>query len=953
MLLDYVQQTIGRILRSACLSAAIIMAAALTTNTAHAQFTDIGAGLTGVHHGPSLWGDDDNDGDLDLFINGQHTLTSLFGDVHRNAPIGTFTAAGTGLPLTYIGTGLTGQAWGDYDNDGNLDLYISGSGFTGPVSQVYKNVAGVYSLAATLTDQYYSAQWGDYDNDGDLDLLCGGGSYHTVIYRNDGTGFTDIGVPFVNGQRGSAAWGDYDNDGDLDVIVTGHIPNLQAPKTRLYRNDGGAFVYVSTATFQGVGTSAVAWGDYDNDGDLDIALSGIGTAVAIPGETRHLMVYRNNGTGTFSPAWTAPVGLAKGSLAWGDYNNDGSLDLLVTGEEFTLGIYTPTARVYKGNGGGVFTDISAGLTGVDEGRASWGDYDNDGRLDILLAGEDAGGTSIAKVYHNTGVYAANTAPGTPTGLSVLTTAHSIKASWAPPADAETPSTTLSYNIYIRSSTGVYSPAPMADVSSGWRRVPELGNAQLVTSRTIGGLTPGATYDVCVQAIDQAYAGSAFACTTSVTLPSNESDVMIHDCIGDVGAEPNLACGGCYWNSSDIYIRNTNDGLINTTDQTPISGASNWVYVKLKNLSATTSSTGRVYVYFAKASAGLAWQTNWVNDVRSGVVYGNIVGYYDVTLPPSGSTTAEVEWTTVPDPSDFGDPDAHHFCLLARYVSWDDPMTFPEVTNQITNTRENNNIAWRNVTVVDGDGPLAAPLDIHNIRAFGVIGRIDFNVPQEEAQNSVLDHGTVTVDLGADLYQRWLDGGAVGVGVRKASQEQGNTEIVVESTNASIQNLSFQDEETFTVRVKIALSADDPGPPGTVYHWDVVQYDDVETDPVGGERYEIHAPGNAGGEGAGKKGVTGTSALAQALRLTASPNPTNGSTRIAYTLPSESAVTVSIFDASGRLVRTLVENEAQAAGNHATTWDGTGRDGRRVPTGTYFYRVHTANGSAEAQIKIVR
>ncbi len=89
-----------------------------------------------------------------------------------------------------------------------------------------------------------------------------------------------------------------------------------------------------------------------------------------------------------------------GSVAWGDYDNDGRLDVLVAG--CTDGTCTArTARVYHNNGSGNFTDANAGLPGVAYSAAAWGDYDGDGRLDILLAG-NTGSARIAKVYHNNG-----------------------------------------------------------------------------------------------------------------------------------------------------------------------------------------------------------------------------------------------------------------------------------------------------------------------------------------------------------------------------------------------------------------------------------------------------------------------------------------------------------------------------------------------------------------------
>ena len=83
-------------------------------------------------------------------------------------------------------------------------------------------------------------------------------------------------------------------------------------------------------------------------------------------------------------------------MAWGDYDNDGDLDILLTGDHGSGG---RVAKVYRNDGGGTFTDIGAGLTGVYDSSVAWGDYDNDGDLDILLTGYSGSG-KVAKVYRN-------------------------------------------------------------------------------------------------------------------------------------------------------------------------------------------------------------------------------------------------------------------------------------------------------------------------------------------------------------------------------------------------------------------------------------------------------------------------------------------------------------------------------------------------------------------------
>ncbi len=262
-------------------------------------------------------------------------------------------------------------------------------------------VAGFTDIGASIANiDFGSVAWADYDGDGDLDILLSGrtasdDSDATLIYRNDGGGnFTDIGAGLVGLKWGSVAWGDYDNDGDPDVLVTGTEgatnTNNSIPVTRLYRNDRGTFVEVNSGIAGYWQQSAVAWGDYDNDGDLDIVLAGRGSDARI---------YRNDGDDTFSDIAAGLPTLWMASVDWGDYDNDGDLDLLLTGEVANTNTFV--SRVYR-NDSSAFTDIGSGLAGVRRGSADWGDFDNDGDLDILLTGAVSANSYGSFIYRNDG-----------------------------------------------------------------------------------------------------------------------------------------------------------------------------------------------------------------------------------------------------------------------------------------------------------------------------------------------------------------------------------------------------------------------------------------------------------------------------------------------------------------------------------------------------------------------
>jgi len=465
--------------------------------------TDIN--MIGISRGAVAWGDYDNDDDQDLIISG-YDLSGYISVIYNNNN-GNFTDISAGLP----GLNLGSSAWGDYDNDGDLDLLLTGYYESNNYfSRIYRNDAGAFTdIVAGLTGVYYSsAVWGDYDNDGDLDILIAGTvsstSLVSKIYRNDNGSFTDIGAGLPGVNQCSAAWGDYDNDGDLDILLTGYQTSGERI-SRIYRNDGGSFIDINAGMME-VSNGSGAWGDYDNDGDLDILLSGLTNT-----SEKITKIYNNNNN-VFSDINAGLPGIASGSVAWGDFDNDGDLDILLTG----AGPSGYISEVYR-NTAGIFTNMKANLTGTVNSSAAWGDYDNDGDLDILLAGNN-GSNYVSIIYKNTSNIP-NTLPLSPTNLQAAALSLSkASLSWTKTTDAETPQNTLSYNIRVGTTAGAGNiVSPMANTTSGYRRINASGNAGFKnTGYALSNLSPG-TYYWSVQAIDQAYAGGTWAAESSFTL----------------------------------------------------------------------------------------------------------------------------------------------------------------------------------------------------------------------------------------------------------------------------------------------------------------------------------------------------------------------------------------------------------------------------------------------------
>ena len=381
--------------------------------------------------------DYDNDGDLDIYlVNGASQIASpdknpSTNALYRNNGDGSFSNVTelTGTGSTSYGTGCT---VGDYDNDGDLDLYIANFG----PNVLYQNSGKGTFIDVSMQSGVANSQWGtscafaDVDNDGNLDLYitnyadyavkndkkcyvrgiwqyCGPRSYPPdtdIFYHNNGNGmFTDLteksgflDVPACHGL--GVAFGDYDNDGDQDLYVA----NDQDPNF-LFQNQGSG-KFEETALLSGVSYSDMGkeeagmgtiFGDYDNDGLLDLTVSNFQK------ETNTL--YHNEGSGFFADVTTlAGIGeITYSYLGWGiaffDYNNDGYKDIFVANGHVLDNItdidrsttYPQRNLLFRNLGDGTFEDVSnqsgSGLTLQKVSRTvALGDYDNDGDLDILV-----------------------------------------------------------------------------------------------------------------------------------------------------------------------------------------------------------------------------------------------------------------------------------------------------------------------------------------------------------------------------------------------------------------------------------------------------------------------------------------------------------------------------------------------------------------------------------------
>lgn len=388
-------------IRRNCRRAGItLLVAALVASAANAQaqghgtqsvalpFVSVQPELLGVRNSyANAWGDFDNDGDLDLAV----SLGSGEVRLYRNDK-GVLLSVGAQLGMPQAGSHeLRGLSWGDYDGDGFLDL-LGGATAKDKLSVVLRNEGGTHftnvAAAIGLTIPNRSARqtnWVDYDNDGDLDVYASDRAGDNTLLQNDSGTFTRVfeGVGPSDGRPTvGACWFDMDMDGDLDLFLA----NQSGAADALWRNDGSRFIDVAPALGMtgpprtaAEGGVGCAVGDYDNDGDFDLFVPNYG----------HNQLYRNNGDGTFTDVAAAlGVGVENHAVGadWGDFDNDGDLDLSVISYEGASGAQAPANALFRNDGTAGFVNVlrrDSPLNVADHG-VQFVDYDNDGGLDLTV-----------------------------------------------------------------------------------------------------------------------------------------------------------------------------------------------------------------------------------------------------------------------------------------------------------------------------------------------------------------------------------------------------------------------------------------------------------------------------------------------------------------------------------------------------------------------------------------
>jgi hypothetical protein len=315
------------------------------------------------------------------------------------------------------------------------------------------------------------------------------------------------------------------------------------------------------------------------------------------------------------------------------------------------------------------------------------------------------------------------------------------------------------------------------------------------------------------------------------------DLWSKDNADDTGVEPNSSVAPM-WISDDIWVRRANDGLANQDHQNPEYDPTipNYVYVRVRNRACPTagSQSGNVKLYWAKASPSLSWPAPW--DGSGGAPpMGGSIGSQPVTVNGGDDEILIFPWW-VPNPADYASfgADQAHFCLLSRIETTTVApfgMTNPETANLYANVQNNNNIVWKNISIVDEvpEGGRFASFVVSNFAKQKYWTQLTFTTPSKE-RPSLFDWGHLIVELDEKLFRRWNQAGKKGEGVELLRDKQ----LLIARSGPSLNRVRLNTREFNAIKLRFVPNGRIV-PGARVFPLDVTQLNE-KGEVMGGQRF---------------------------------------------------------------------------------------------------------------------
>lgn len=445
-----------------------------------------------------------------------------------------------------------------------------------------------------------------------------------------------------------------------------------------------------------------------------------------------------------------------------------------------------------------------------------------------------------------------------------------------PRDISIPNSTLTYNDKVDLSAPAHHVLAANNDSNGYGFAYGTSIASPMVAGTVAlmldvnpDLTPDEVRDILRNTTDDIYyipenvpftnlygtgrlnAFRAIKTAQCMANPTSGLDLAMQNSDEDTFIEPDNETE-FVWRSNDIWVRNQDDGREVRFHQNPEYDPNNpnFVYVRVTNNSCDTSSgNDNLKLYWAKANTSLSWPQHWdgtlfVNDPVTGqdILMGDEVGILNIpSLAPGQTKIIEFEWN-VPNPEDYININSNpwHFCLLARIDSNDDPMTFQEGDFITTNVKNNNNIAWKNTTVVDIIPDAPSPVAIGGVVAVGNpfnqqhSFNLEFVRENNDLGKAIYDEAEVTIEMDSILFNAWERGGKTGDNYKATASP---AKKIVTNDNALIENIQFNPNEIGTVYVTFNFLTKEITEK-TKFVYNVIQRDATTNEVIGGETYII-------------------------------------------------------------------------------------------------------------------
>jgi hypothetical protein len=424
-----------------------------------------------------------------------------------------------------------------------------------------------------------------------------------------------------------------------------------------------------------------------------------------------------------------------------------------------------------------------------------------------------------------------------------------------------------------------------------------------------------------------------------TSPNSSGDYYMRDTPKDFGQEPNEDYVNPIWASEDIWVRKQDDGLIIRELENPEYGQTNYIYVRVRSRGCTGVTDAQLYVYFSKASTTLAWPTHWINyyEQTSGgpVLAGDIVSGAPVSLPGDIKAGEEriikIPWTNMPDPEDF-DTEKHHFCLLARIVSTQDPMHTPEVPQLWVNVRDNNNVAWKNLEILEkppaiNPGIANGTVFVRQTESTAAAAQIRITTPAIGRNIPCESQGDLHIRLGGNLHTLWQNGGSLGAGI--TLENDGRLRLT--EAEATLEGLALAPGVSYPVEV---FYQPDTNARGCIL--DLAQINNLDQE-TGGERFEYNPKTWDPQEERSTPRPNPGIAQGKTLELKVFPVPASNRLNILINAEEDVAnASLIVYDAFGRLQ--LQRSLAIRKESNAVVLDVSA-----LPPGLYFIEVHNNEG----------